>query len=217
MKKTKSGFIGIVLIISIVVMAIGGGTYVYIHKGSSGVSVVEDLPNKNSDEVENKIPTEKTLSTTITSPTVVTATITTKTNPASNPVVATGQNCGSILVKHLLVESQKRTYEETKSIKCISEAILNCSPANLVVTGDDNGKYQVFNKTGENCVIGSTVGGKGQKCEVPIKLIASLQKYSIEEKEPIENLILPISFAIAFEGGKDTKTGEEFKLLCQKY
>jgi len=217
MKNSQNGFVGIALIILIAVVAIGGGTYIYIHKGGSEVSAVQDVSNENSAEIENKISAKKTSSPITTSPTTVTATVTTKTNPVSAPMVATGQNCGSILDRRILLEADKRTVEETKSLGCLSEAILSCSSAYLTITGEYTGKYQVFNKTGNNCIISSTNGDMVQKCEVPIKLIFSLQEYSIEKKEPIENLVVPISFAMAFEGGKDIRTGEEFKLSCQKY
>lgn len=216
MKNTQSGFVGMVLIIFIAVAAVGAGTYVYKHKMGSEVSVTSGVPNENSDQPENKLLVEKTLPTAITSPAGVVATVATKNNQEPIPASMKGQNCGSILDKRILLEADQRTIEETRSLECLSEAILSCTSAYLTITGEYTGKYQVFNKTGGNCIISSTNGDMVQKCEVPIKLISSLREYSIEKKEPIENLVVPISFAMAFEGGKDIRTGEEFKLSCQK-
>ncbi len=217
MKNTQSGFIGVALMILIAVVAIGGGAYVYTHKQSSEIFLDQEASVENSNKPENRVTDEKKDSSPVVPPPVI---VTTKVAVNSKPETVsafTGQNCGGILDKHLLAEVDKRTAQETKALECLSRAILDCSLTSLSVTGDGASMYQIFGKKGDNCVIGSTAAGKGQKCGVPIKLINSLQKYSIEKKESIENIIIPITFAMAFKGGEDISTGEKFTLACQEY
>lgn len=125
-------------------------------------------------------------------------------------------NCGSVLDDHFIFESDKRTSSEINALKCFSDAILNCSPAILNITGEDSGSYQVFGKDNNNCIISSTIE-KNNKCEIPRNLIANFEKYSIEESEPIENLMIPIAFLMAFGEGTDTVSGESIKLSCYEY
>jgi hypothetical protein len=134
MKNTKNGYIGIVLTVLITAVAIGAGIYTYKNKSISEVSMLQNESKENFNQTEGELTEGKAPSS--------------KNN--SSPIsTTTNKNCGSILDKHLLAESEKRTYEETKSLGCISGAILSCSPANLTVTGDYNGKFQIFSKTGK--------------------------------------------------------------------
>lgn len=207
--------VSIVVIIIIALTAIGGGTYVYIHKNNSETTAVQNEIVENTKELENEITTTKVSSspTKTEAKTTVTAKVITESVPK---VILRGKNCGGISDLHLLVESDKRTAEEIESLGCFSDAILNCSSAFLNLTGEDASTYQVFNKNGQNCVIGTTFGGN-VKCDMPLSVISDLEKYSIEEKEPIENLIVPVSFIIGFKEAKNIKTGEAIKITCQNY
>ncbi len=214
MKNTQKGFIGILVIILIAVAAIGGVAYVYTHKNTPQTLTVPNTPTENSDKNNEEVTPKNTPSPVVTASTTVTTKVVV-TTPA--PItVSTGQNCGTVLDAHVLFQSDKRTSAETQALGCISKAILSCSSASLNVTGDDTGKYEVFNKNGENCVIGSTFGGN-RKCEVPVKVISDLEKYAVREKQPIEDLIAPISLLLGFGETKNVETGETIKISCQTY
>lgn len=203
MKNKQNGFIGIALIILVALAVVGGGTYFYAH-------TYEKEAPKELDQV-----VATSTSSTATSTSSSTTTTVVNTNKPSPTSGLKGSSCGTVLDTHIFAESDKRTSAEIKALTCISNAAISCTPAYLDVTGKDSGSYQVLSRSGENCSIATTFGGY-KKCEVPVKVIADLKEYAITEKEPIEGLIVVINLLMAFEGGKDVKTGEEIKISCQK-
>ncbi|MES2409428.1 MAG: hypothetical protein V4509_03980 [Patescibacteria group bacterium] len=200
MKNKQQGSVGIIIIILIALAAIGGGAYIYTQKDVSKTVIAENTQIENSEKAT-------TTQAIVVPKKVVTTTITSQTS---------GQDCGTILDSHIAFEGDKRTIEETKALGCFSNKILSCTPGSLTVSGHDAGKYIVFNKDKENCVIGITFN-KNKKCEIPLKVISDLETYSKEENEPIENLVLPINILIVFEKMNNMKTGEPINVSCQTF
>jgi hypothetical protein len=192
MKNTYRGFSGIMLIILVALVAIGVGGYFYMHK----VTSIEEV------SLENVTDQTATTSPSVTSSTTVVTT------------TVKGKSCGTVVDTHVFVESEKRTAAEISALTCISNAAIQCTPAYLDVTGNDAGSYQVLSRNGENCSIATTFG-EYKRCEVPVTLIADLEKYAIKEKEPIEDLITVVNLLMAFGEGKNIETGESIKLSCQ--
>jgi len=218
MKNKQRGFIGIIAIVIIALAVIGGGAYVYTQNSVPKATVFETIPTDNPEKiVDNKMPEKATTTKVVVAPKVaVNTTVTTNNTTVTSGI--SGQDCGTIVDSHILFEVDKRTVAETNALKCLSKQVLSCSPAYLNVTGEDAGKYIVFNKSNENCVIGITFNEpENKKCEIPVEFISSLEKYSKEEGEPIEDLIIPLNLLIAFEKANDTRTGEVINVSCQSF
>lgn len=227
----KSVKVAMVSIMILILLAGATVTFAYIQKiGPFKPIAVENLPITSTQEVASTTSVDGAITpiidTNTTSSSTTEVTIPTNTNnstnkvttPSSNKITQTNKtikNCGSLLGTHLW-KTEPRTNGDTVALKCMSDAILTCSPATLTITGSDGGSYEVYGNNGANCTIGSTTSAGKNKCDIPNSMISELQTYAIKNSQPIEDILSPISFALAFKGGTDTATGKPFSLSCEK-
>ena len=214
MKKNENGFVAVVSTI-VVVVALSLAGYYFVKNKDKENKVEEKTEINSTSSIQSNLSTT-TIKSDVQPVVSENKDVAVGNLKITKTLQSSGKNCGSVLDKHILVESDKRTGEEIMSLKCLSDAILTCSPAYLEYTGRDTGKYEVYGLNGKNCTISATADNGIKKCEVPLNIISDLQKYSVEKKKPIEDLIILISVSMAFGGGKNSETGESFKISCTK-
>ncbi len=123
-------------------------------------------------------------------------------------------DCGTITEKEF--NADKRTNAVTKKLTCFSTSVLDCSPATINLNiSNSKSTYQVYSKDWLNCPISLKQDNNTRKCNIPVQQISDLEKYAKTAKEPIENLIIPISLLISFWSWITTDTGEKIEISCK--
>lgn len=220
-KATSDKQKGSVVIIVLVILLIAGGGYLYIRENNiletdTEPAIENEVTENNSENTETLIVETKTdeksesmietnKNTTSDEENIIPPVVENK------PIVLAQNSCGQILVDNILVTPEKRTSEEIATLACFSKAIKTCSPKLLSVS--DGSFYEIIGKKGSDCSISQKAETR-QTCDVPMDFIDDLLNYVERGGEKIENLIIPISFLMAFEGGTNSETGEEIKITC---
>ena len=145
-------------------------------------------------------------------------------NNVANPATSTTQTepiisakaCGDILDTHLFLNPEARTKLEKSTLDCFASSLIECAPSTLSVTGNDKGGFTVIRKSGTGCVVSSKTKVGEKSCNIPISVIIDLQNYAQQNKEPLENIIIPISFLMAFEEATNIETKEPIAIICSQ-